>query len=175
MPKFCREVYAKSDAWKRALPGFVPALERLPGVGVTVGAAHDSAYWMDEPYLQVWQLPPLSIAWNISTYQHADRVSLCALLTVTPQTSLSLRATAGIIGDLLHVSSLDGFDCTPCCRTTTIMRRTCWTAARASARRACACTPAQLSSWSSKAFLGTHPTSLAQSAASLPSSATCQP
>jgi hypothetical protein len=45
-------VYAKSDAWKRALPGFVPALERLPGVGVTVGAAHDSAYWQpDEAFL----------------------------------------------------------------------------------------------------------------------------
>lgn len=47
-----REVYAKSDAWKRALPGFVPALERLPGVNVTVGAAHNSEFWQDQPFLQ---------------------------------------------------------------------------------------------------------------------------
>lgn len=28
----CREHHVKSEAWKRAAPGFVPALERLPGL-----------------------------------------------------------------------------------------------------------------------------------------------
>ncbi|EIE26346.1 hypothetical protein COCSUDRAFT_64448 [Coccomyxa subellipsoidea C-169] len=32
-----REHYAKSDAWKRAVPGFVPALEHLPGLSVAEG------------------------------------------------------------------------------------------------------------------------------------------
>ncbi len=32
-----REHFAKSDAWKRALPGFVPALERLPGLSMDQG------------------------------------------------------------------------------------------------------------------------------------------
>ena len=29
-----RETYTKSDAWKRAIPGFITALERLPGCSV---------------------------------------------------------------------------------------------------------------------------------------------
>ncbi len=29
-----REIYTKSDAWKRAIPGFITALERLPGCSV---------------------------------------------------------------------------------------------------------------------------------------------
>ncbi|KAK9916753.1 hypothetical protein WJX75_006571 [Coccomyxa subellipsoidea] len=32
-----REHYAKSDAWKCAVPGFVPAMERLPGLSVSQG------------------------------------------------------------------------------------------------------------------------------------------
>jgi hypothetical protein len=29
-----RETYTKSDAWKRSIPGFITALERLPGCSV---------------------------------------------------------------------------------------------------------------------------------------------
>lgn len=32
-----REHFAKSDAWKRAVPGFVPAVERLPGLSMDQG------------------------------------------------------------------------------------------------------------------------------------------
>ena len=32
-----REHFAKSDAWKRAVLGFVPALERLPGLSLSEG------------------------------------------------------------------------------------------------------------------------------------------
>ena len=32
-----REQFAKSDAWKRARPGFVPALEALPGLSMGNG------------------------------------------------------------------------------------------------------------------------------------------
>ncbi|CAL8466622.1 g6158 [Coccomyxa elongata] len=32
-----REHFAKSDAWKRALPGFIPAVERLPGLSMYQG------------------------------------------------------------------------------------------------------------------------------------------
>ena len=47
-----REHYAKSDAWKRALPGFVPALEALPGLSREEGVyALDSVY-ATGPYLQ---------------------------------------------------------------------------------------------------------------------------
>ena len=35
----CREIYTKSDAWKRAIPGFITALERLPGCSVELREA----------------------------------------------------------------------------------------------------------------------------------------
>lgn len=47
-----RENYAKSDAWKRALPGFVPALEALPGLFVEEGICAGDLLYATEPYLQ---------------------------------------------------------------------------------------------------------------------------
>lgn len=37
--RLCREIYTKSDAWKRAIPGFITALERLPGCSVELREA----------------------------------------------------------------------------------------------------------------------------------------
>jgi hypothetical protein len=39
-----RESYAKSDAWKKARRGFIPALERLPGLRVEGGTMEDDDY-----------------------------------------------------------------------------------------------------------------------------------
>ena len=42
----------KSDAWKRAVPGFVPALEALPGVSIAGGIDTGTSVYAAEPYLQ---------------------------------------------------------------------------------------------------------------------------